>query len=93
MRESTAFYTDIDPCLVAGFGYALMSALVSYISLLVETIGPGALMCPSCPQASLFFISGTKILQELLIHLYFHTCSHHSFIIFSNAHGMDDAGV
>lgn len=42
----------------AGYGYALMSALISYISPLVDSIGPGVLMCPSCPAATVFFVSG-----------------------------------
>ncbi|SAL99164.1 hypothetical protein [Absidia glauca] len=50
-------YNKIEFGFVAGYGYALTTSLVSYISVLVESIGPGILMCPSCPQASVFLIS------------------------------------
>jgi anterior pharynx defective protein 1 len=54
---------------VSGFGYALMSALVGYISLLVESIGPGVLMCPSCPRATLYFISAITTSLFSLMHM------------------------
>ncbi|KAI8982309.1 gamma-secretase subunit Aph-1 [Mycotypha africana] len=54
---------------VSGYGYALMSALVSYISLLVESLGPGVLMCTSCPKATLFFISAITTSLFSLLHL------------------------
>lgn len=69
---------------VTGFGYALTTSLVSYISILVESIGPGVMMCPSCPQATSFFISGKswhKIQAERLIcwliQLSIQCCSHY----------------
>ncbi|KAI9488193.1 gamma-secretase subunit Aph-1 [Zychaea mexicana] len=54
---------------VTGFGYALTTALVSYISLLVESIGPGVMMCPSCPQATTFFISAATTSIFSLLHI------------------------
>jgi anterior pharynx defective protein 1 len=46
-----------------------MSALVGYISLLVESIGPGVLMCPSCPRATLYFISAITTSLFSLMHM------------------------
>ncbi|ORE10801.1 Aph-1, partial [Rhizopus microsporus var. microsporus] len=54
---------------VFGYGYALTSALVGYISLLVESIGPGVLMCESCPQATLYFISAITTSLFSLLHI------------------------
>ncbi|KAG2195817.1 hypothetical protein INT47_010027 [Mucor saturninus] len=54
---------------VSGYGYALMSALVGYISLLVESIGPGVMMCPSCPKATLYFISAITTSLFSLMHM------------------------
>ncbi|KAI8139034.1 gamma-secretase subunit Aph-1 [Fennellomyces sp. T-0311] len=54
---------------VTGFGYALTTALVSYISLLVESIGPGVIMCPSCPGATTFFISAVTTSLFSLLHI------------------------
>ncbi|GAA5806653.1 hypothetical protein HPULCUR_012199 [Helicostylum pulchrum] len=54
---------------VSGFGYALMSALVGYIALLVESIGPGVMMCPSCPRATLYFISAITTSLFSLMHM------------------------
>ncbi|KAI8081888.1 gamma-secretase subunit Aph-1 [Gilbertella persicaria] len=54
---------------VSGYGYALMSALVGYISLLVESIGPGVMMCPSCPGATLYFISAITTSLFSLMHM------------------------
>ncbi|ORY97784.1 gamma-secretase subunit Aph-1 [Syncephalastrum racemosum] len=53
----------------AGYGYALMSALISYISPLVDSIGPGVLMCPSCPGATLFFVYAFTTSFFSLLHL------------------------
>lgn len=46
-----------------------MSALVGYISLLVESIGPGVIMCPSCPGATLYFISAITTSLFSLMHM------------------------
>ncbi|CAO3690377.1 unnamed protein product [Umbelopsis vinacea] len=54
---------------VSGFGFGLTSALITYISTLVQSIGPGVLMCPSCPQASLFFISAITTSLVSLQHI------------------------
>ncbi|KAI7857485.1 Aph-1 protein-domain-containing protein [Circinella umbellata] len=54
---------------VTGYGYALTTTLVSYISLLVESIGPGVIMCPSCPQATTFFISAVTTTLFSLLHI------------------------
>ncbi|KAI9253492.1 Aph-1 protein-domain-containing protein [Phascolomyces articulosus] len=54
---------------VTGYGYALTTTLVSYISLLVESIGPGVIMCPSCPQATTFFISAVTTSLFSLLHI------------------------
>ena len=42
----------------AGMGFGLMFGIISYITQLVQALGPGVLMCPSCPSISLYFISG-----------------------------------
>ncbi|EIE84250.1 hypothetical protein RO3G_08960 [Rhizopus delemar RA 99-880] len=52
-----------------GYGYALTNASVGYISLLVESIGPGVMMCPSCPQASLYFIYAITTTLFSLLHI------------------------
>src|SRR5690554_1667184 len=44
----------------AGLGFGLMFGIISYITLLVQSMGPGVLMCVSCPNISLYFISGKK---------------------------------
>lgn len=46
-----------------------MSALVGYIALLVESIGPGVMMCPSCPRATLYFISAITTSLFSLMHM------------------------
>ncbi|CAO3679502.1 unnamed protein product [Rhizopus stolonifer] len=54
---------------VFGFGYALTHALVGYISLLVQSVSPGVMMCPSCPQASLYFIASITTSLFSLLHI------------------------
>jgi len=54
---------------VSGFGFGLTSALITYISTLVQSIGPAVFMCPSCPQASLFFISAITTSLASLQHI------------------------
>ena len=55
--------------LVAGYGFGLTSALVTYISTLVQMIGPGVIMCPSCPSTTLFFISAINTSLTSLQHI------------------------
>ncbi|GJJ71145.1 gamma-secretase subunit APH-1 [Entomortierella parvispora] len=45
----------------AGMGFGLMFGIISYITQLVESLGPGVLMCPSCPSISLYFISAITV--------------------------------
>jgi anterior pharynx defective protein 1 len=44
----------------AGLGFGLMFGVISYITLLVQSLGPGVLMCNSCPNMSLYFVSGKR---------------------------------
>ncbi|KAI8332104.1 gamma-secretase subunit Aph-1 [Chlamydoabsidia padenii] len=62
-------YNKIEFGFVAGYGYALTTSLVSYLSVLVESIGPGVLMCPSCPQASIFLVSAVTTTLFSLLHI------------------------
>ncbi|KAI9269936.1 gamma-secretase subunit Aph-1 [Sporodiniella umbellata] len=55
--------------LVFGFGYALTQALVGYLPILVASAGPGLLMCPSCPEASLYFITAITTSLFSLLHI------------------------
>ncbi|KAI8637911.1 gamma-secretase subunit Aph-1 [Parasitella parasitica] len=64
---------------VSGFGYALMSSLVGYISLLAESIGPGVMMCPSCPAATLYFISAITTSLFSLMHVFWMMISFDGF--------------
>ncbi|CAO3577535.1 unnamed protein product [Absidia cylindrospora] len=62
-------YNKLEFGFVAGYGYALTTSLVSYISSLVESIGPGVIMCPSCPGASVFLISAVTTTLLSLLHI------------------------
>ncbi|KAG9063194.1 gamma secretase complex protein [Linnemannia hyalina] len=42
----------------AGLGFGLMFGIISYITQLVDSLGPGVIMCESCKTVSLYFISG-----------------------------------
>lgn len=42
----------------AGLGFGLMFGIISYITQLVNSLGPGVIMCESCKTVSLYFISG-----------------------------------
>ena len=42
----------------SGLGFGLASALVLYLEILFESIGPGALFLPSCPNVSSVYILG-----------------------------------
>ncbi|KAL0144903.1 gamma-secretase subunit Aph-1 [Mucor lusitanicus] len=55
---------------VSGFGYALMSSL---------SIGPGVMMCPSCPQATLYFISAITTSLFSLMHIFWMVISFEGF--------------
>lgn len=64
-----AHLTSFPYVLVAGYGFGLTSALVTYISTLVQMIGPGVIMCPSCPSVTLFFISAINTSLTSLQHI------------------------
>ncbi|KAI8098489.1 gamma-secretase subunit Aph-1 [Halteromyces radiatus] len=68
-RHPTSPYNKLEFGFVAGYGYALATSLISYISILVESIGPGVIMCPSCPNASLFLISAVTTTLFSLLHM------------------------
>ncbi|OZJ01834.1 hypothetical protein BZG36_04788 [Bifiguratus adelaidae] len=42
---------------VSGYGFGLMSGAVMYMSVLVASLGSGALICPSCPQIDMYFVN------------------------------------
>ncbi|ORX54541.1 hypothetical protein DM01DRAFT_351017 [Hesseltinella vesiculosa] len=54
---------------VAGYGYALTTSLVSYVPILVESLGPGILMVPSFPAASTFFDAAVTTSFFSLLHM------------------------
>ncbi|KAF9359941.1 gamma secretase complex protein [Mortierella sp. AD094] len=41
----------------AGMGFGLMFGIISYITQLTQSLGPGVIMCVSCPSLSLYFVS------------------------------------
>ncbi|KAH8556128.1 Aph-1 protein-domain-containing protein [Umbelopsis sp. PMI_123] len=69
LLKQTPTFTSSFCVLVSGFGFGLTSALVTYISTLVQTIGPGVIMCPSCPNATLFFVSAITTTLASLQHI------------------------
>ncbi|KAI8848992.1 gamma-secretase subunit Aph-1 [Chytridium lagenaria] len=52
----------------SGLGFGLMSGLVTYMTQLAETLGPGILVCKSCPMADLFFISALTTCLFIFLH-------------------------
>ncbi|KAG0361186.1 gamma-secretase subunit Aph-1 [Gamsiella multidivaricata] len=52
----------------AGMGFGLMFGIISYITQLVQSLGPGVLMCASCPSISLYFISAITTCIFILHH-------------------------
>ncbi|KAF8938123.1 gamma-secretase subunit Aph-1 [Dissophora ornata] len=52
----------------AGMGFGLMFGIISYITQLVQALGPGVLMCASCPSISLYFISAITTCIFILHH-------------------------
>lgn len=50
-------------CLVSGLGFGFVNGLVMYINPLIISIGPGVIMCKSCPTLTLFFTGGKVILN------------------------------
>ncbi|KAF9084490.1 gamma secretase complex protein [Mortierella sp. AD031] len=52
----------------AGLGFGLMFGIISYITQLVNSLGPGVLMCESCKTVSLYFISAITTSILILHH-------------------------
>jgi len=46
-----------------------MSGLVTYITLLSHSIGPGVIMCQSCPNVSLYFVSAINTCIFILLNI------------------------
>jgi anterior pharynx defective protein 1 len=56
--EPDSPYNRINYALASGLGFGVISGAVSYVSLLSSSWGPGQLFLPSCPQVSLYYITG-----------------------------------
>ncbi|KAF9922247.1 gamma secretase complex protein [Linnemannia zychae] len=52
----------------AGLGFGLMFGIISYITQLVNSLGPGVIMCESCKTVSLYFISAITTSIMILHH-------------------------
>ncbi|KAF9988933.1 gamma secretase complex protein [Mortierella antarctica] len=52
----------------AGLGFGLMFGIISFITQLVQSLGPGVLMCVSCPNLSLYFVSALTTSLLILHH-------------------------
>ncbi|KAG0081895.1 gamma secretase complex protein [Linnemannia elongata] len=52
----------------AGLGFGLMFGIISYITQLVNSLGPGVIMCESCKTVSLYFISAITTSILILHH-------------------------
>lgn len=66
----------------AGLGFGLMFGIISFITQLVNSLGPGVIMCESCKTVSLYFISGKHTilsLSELVLLVAFQTIETHFF--------------
>ncbi|RUP45759.1 hypothetical protein BC936DRAFT_147766 [Jimgerdemannia flammicorona] len=46
-----------------------MSGTISYVSLLAQSLGPGVILCPSCPKLSLYFVSAFTTCIFILLHI------------------------
>ncbi|KAH3759372.1 gamma-secretase subunit Aph-1 [Pelomyxa schiedti] len=52
-----------------GLGSGVVYVLVTYVTILWESIGPGALFCDSCSRVSLFMINGAIAAAFLILHI------------------------
>ena len=57
-KNSLSPLNRIHHAFAAGFGFGIMSSLVSFISPLAESVSPGILSCESCPRVDVTFIAG-----------------------------------
>ena len=73
-------YNALEYAFVSGFGFGFMSSLVSFISALAESIGPGFLPCPSCPNVSTYFIYAVTTLLFNMLHIIWMVIAFDSFI-------------
>jgi len=55
---------------VSGLGFGLTSALITYVTLLESTLGPGTLFSRSCPSTPLPFISAISTALMSLLHIF-----------------------
>ncbi|KAI8065542.1 gamma-secretase subunit Aph-1 [Gongronella butleri] len=68
-RNPRSPYNRILYAFVAGYGYALTTSLVSYISVLAESLGPGMLKVPSYHVADAFFVYAVTTTLFSLLHM------------------------
>ncbi|CAB4405095.1 Aph-1 [Rhizophagus irregularis] len=53
---------------VSGLGFGFVNGLVMYINPLIISIGPGVIMCKSCPTLTLFFTGAITTCLSILLH-------------------------
>ncbi|CAJ0625719.1 5852_t:CDS:2 [Entrophospora sp. SA101] len=62
-------YNEHSFAFVCGLGYGLINGSITYVTLLVYSIGPGILMCKSCPFLSLYFVGAITTCLFILLHI------------------------
>ncbi|RGB29817.1 gamma-secretase subunit Aph-1 [Rhizophagus diaphanus] len=53
---------------VSGLGFGFVNGLIMYINPLIISIGPGVIMCKSCPALTLFFVGAITTCLSILLH-------------------------
>ncbi|KAG0306275.1 hypothetical protein BGZ98_002698 [Dissophora globulifera] len=67
-KHPKSVYNRSGYAFAAGMGFGLMFGIISYITQLVQSTGPGILMCISCPGISLYFVSAITTCILILHH-------------------------
>jgi anterior pharynx defective protein 1 len=66
----TSHPDHLKTALAFGVGSGVTDSLITYISILWESTGPGTYMSPSCPSISLFLLSSIYSLFFVLFHIF-----------------------
>eukprot|EP00276_Gloeochaete_wittrockiana_P005985 CAMPEP_0184645270 /NCGR_PEP_ID=MMETSP0308-20130426/1765_1 /TAXON_ID=38269 /ORGANISM="Gloeochaete witrockiana, Strain SAG 46.84" /LENGTH=135 /DNA_ID=CAMNT_0027074151 /DNA_START=288 /DNA_END=692 /DNA_ORIENTATION=+ len=70
VRISLRLADGVLSSIASGLGFGLAYALVMYVSILMQAVGPGDLYIEACPHVSFFFTSAMYSFAFLLLHVF-----------------------
>nr|KAJ3418437.1 gamma secretase complex protein [Polyrhizophydium stewartii] len=62
-------FNRVQNAFAAGYGFGIISGLITYITPLAESTSPGVMECSSCPGSDVFFIGAITTCLFIFLHI------------------------